>query len=196
MKKLLVLYLSFGFILLSMIMYHGCSELKDDLVTTPGLSVHSAGWLNPSENDFHGKSIANSNWSFNQCITCHGSDFMGGNSGASCFKCHTSGPEACNVCHGSATTIYPPEDLKGNTAIDSIGVGVHNIHLTTDSTIRYAARVECSECHREVTSFSDSNHIINNPDGIAEVVFGPLAKTQIGFIPNPTWVRNTATCSG
>lgn len=197
MKKILVLYLSFGFIFLFMIMYHGCSELKDDLVMSPALGIHPAGWLNPSTADFHGKYIADSNWSFNQCITCHGSNYRGGNSGASCFKCHTSGPEDCNgVCHGGTNVPYPPKALNGDTAISYLGVGVHNMHLTMDSTIRYAARVECNECHIEVTSFSDSNHIINNPDGIAEVVFGTLAKTQIGTIPNPIWSRNTETCSG
>ena len=198
MKKLLVLYLSFGFVFIFMIMYHGCSELKDGLVTAPALSVHSAGWLSPSATNFHGKFIAVSNWSFQQCITCHGSDFMGGNSGASCFKCHTSGPQDCNgVCHGSANAPYPPKALSGDTLVSYLGVGTHNAMLTMDSTIRYAARVECNECHRLVTSFSDSNHIIDNPDGIAEVVFGTLAKTPTGtIVPNPIWVRNTATCSG
>lgn len=198
MKKLLVLYLSFGFIFLFLIMYHGCSELKDDLVTVPVLSVHSAGWLNPSATNFHGQFIADSNWSFQQCITCHGSDFMGGNSGASCFKCHTSGPQDCNgVCHGSANVSYPPKALSGDTSVSYLGVGSHNSMLTMDSTIRYAARVECNECHRLVTSYSDSNHIIDNPDGIAEIVFGTLAKTPTGsIIPNPIWDRNTRTCSG
>ena len=198
MKKIILLYLSLGFVFLFMIMYHGCSELKDDLVTAPALGIHPADWLNPTEEDFHGKYIADSNWSFQQCITCHGSDFRGGNSGASCFKCHTSGPQDCNgVCHGSANAPYPPKALNGETSVTYLGVGSHNAMLTMDSTIRYAARVECNECHRLVTSYSDSNHIIDNPDGIAEVVFGTLAKTPTGtIVPNPTWDRNTATCSG
>ncbi len=198
MKKLLILYLSFGFIFLFMIMYHGCSELKDNLVIAPALGIHPAGWVNPTTADFHGKYIADNKWSLNQCITCHGNDFKGGTSGASCFKCHTSGPQDCNgVCHGSANVPYPPKALNGNTSVSYLGVGTHNAMLTMDSTIRYAARVECTECHRQVTSFSDSNHIGNNPDGIADIVFGTLAKTQTGtIIPNPTWDRNTATCSG
>ena len=196
MKKIILVYLSLGFVFVFMIMYHGCSELKDNLVMSPALGVHPEGWLTVASSNFHGQFISSHNWDLEQCKSCHGSDYMGGNSGKDCFKCHTTGPEACNLCHGSSTTIYPPKALNGDTAISYLGVGVHNMHLTMDSTIRYAARVECNECHVQITSFSDSNHIGNNPDGIAEVVFGTLAKTQIGtVIPNPTWNRNSRTCS-
>ena len=178
-----------------MIIYHGCSELKDDLVMSPELGIHPAGWLTESSDHFHGKIIAYNKWSFENCKMCHGSNYRGGNSGKDCYKCHIRGPEACNLCHGGPTTIYPPKALNGDTAISFIGVGVHNMHLTMDSTIRYAAKVECNECHIQITSFSDSNHIGNNPDGIAEIVFGTLAKTQTTVIPNPTWNRTTKTCS-
>ena len=55
MKKIILVYLSLGFVFIFMIMYHGCSELKDNLVMSPALGVHPEGWLNTSDQLFHGK---------------------------------------------------------------------------------------------------------------------------------------------
>lgn len=194
MKKTLSLYTVFFSLILIFLAYHGCSDIKDNLVTAPFLGIHPQGWITETSSSFHGKYIASNKWDLNLCKTCHGGDYRGGSSVKSCYKCHSQGPENCNVCHGNSSNLYPPEALNGDTSINYIGVGVHASHL---GTTKYSALVNCNECHKSISSFSDSNHIGPNPDGVAEINFGTLSRTSIGggLNPNPTWDRNTATCS-
>ena len=196
MKKQIGLYILFIASLAMMLVYHGCSEIENDLVAPENPGVHGAGWLSRSSANFHGTYIANHKWDLSSCKTCHANDYTGGATGVSCYKCHHQGPEACNVCHGSDGHANPPKALNGDTAISSLGVGVHVAHL--DSTIsRYGATVSCTNgCHTPVSAFSDSSHIGPNPDGIADINFGALARTQLHIhVPNPQWNRNTRTCS-
>jgi predicted CxxxxCH...CXXCH cytochrome family protein len=195
MKKIISFYLSFILVITLALAYQGCSELEDNLVTTGTPGFHGAGWLKPSSENFHGSVIASAKWRFDGCKTCHGTDYRGGNTGTTCYKCHKQGPEHCNVCHGSANYSNPPEALNGDTSATSPRVGAHVKHLDT-SGVRITAVVACSECHRQVTAFADSNHIGPDPDNIAEINFGPLArKTTQGVTPNPEWNRTTLTCS-
>jgi hypothetical protein len=82
-----------------------------------GGSVHPTGW---SDGRVHGAEVmANSATS---CTACHGSDYMGGTSGVSCYTCHdgpgghptgwsrpsvhgaevrANGSESCALCHGA-----------------------------------------------------------------------------------------------
>jgi predicted CxxxxCH...CXXCH cytochrome family protein len=196
MKKITIIYLTilvFGFA----IFIQSCSQVEDNLVTSPSIGIHPAGWLTKSSPNFHGLAISSNKWDFSPCKTCHAPDFRGGSSGASCFKCHPDGPQACNVCHGNPDHSYPPAALNGQTLESYIGVGVHEAHLG-DSTNRFSRGLKCFECHRAFTDFNDTVHI--NPlniDNRAEVVFDTLAKTPTGGItPNPVWDRTTATCSG
>lgn len=78
--------------------------------------------------------------SITNCQSCHGTNFAGGRSGASCNECHTQqgGPAACNTCHG-----MPP------AAANPLGVGNPGAH---DAHSRYA----CTECHNGVR---DLTHI-------------------------------------
>ncbi len=56
-----------------------------------GPSGHpSVGWLDKTNASFHG--LAASTRGLPDCATCHGSDFKGGTSGASCYTCHSTGP--------------------------------------------------------------------------------------------------------
>jgi predicted CxxxxCH...CXXCH cytochrome family protein len=76
------------------------------------------------------------------------------------------------------------------------GVGAHEKHLTSDSTQRNSAAVECVECHTLVMSFADSNHISKDNQTFAKIVFGNLSKTVTdGVTPNPQWNRTTQSCS-
>jgi len=88
------------------------------------------------------------NWAtITSCQSCHGTDFAGGRSGASCNECHTqaNGPAACNTCHGMPPTTTRP---LGNE-----NPGAHSAHS------RYA----CTECHNGVR---DLTHIDNLPGDI------------------------------
>lgn len=196
MKKQIGFYILFMASLVMMLVYHGCSDLETDLVAPESPGVHGAGWLSRSSANFHGTYIANHKWDLSACKTCHANDYTGGATGVSCYKCHQQGPEECTVCHGGNGHANPPKALNGDTAISSLGVGVHVSHL--DATIsRYGATVRCDNgCHTPVIAFSDSSHIGPNPDGIADINFGALAKEQLHIhVPNPQWNRSTGTCS-
>jgi DnaJ-class molecular chaperone len=55
-----------------------------------GAGGHVAGWMEPSQPAFHGNSVAAQGPT--PCRACHGSDYQGGSSGASCYTCHAGGP--------------------------------------------------------------------------------------------------------
>lgn len=106
------------------------------------------------------------------CQSCHGVDFAGGRSGASCKECHVqpAGPAACNTCHGlPPSTTNPLGD--GNP-------GAHYAHT------RYA----CTECHNRVNGL---DHIDILP---ADVAFGDARiSTANGFPASYSSPSNCAT---
>jgi hypothetical protein len=152
---------------------------------------HKAGFSEMSSDDFHGQYIKNAlNWNLAPCQTCHGESYDQAINGVSCKTCHTAtaGPEACNTCHGSLSNIAPPQDLSNNTQNTAIGVGAHQIHITTsDITQVYS----CGMCHTKVNNFDDPNHI--DGTGHAEVIFADLA-TNSGELSS-SWDHNNASCS-
>ncbi|MBL0060702.1 MAG: hypothetical protein IPP40_04235 [bacterium] len=105
------------------------------------------------------------------CQSCHGVDFAGGRSGASCNECHTQqgGPAACNTCHGLPPTLEHP--LQGRNP------GAHYAHS------RYA----CTECHNSVNGLE---HIDTLP---ADVAFGDAHISNAnGF---PASYSNPSNCA-
>ncbi len=164
-------------------------------------SLHAEGWDDPLSDQFHGKSLADDSWDMSGCKSCHGSDYLGGESGKSCMDsgCHSepNGPENCNTCHGNFAAApddtlswAPPADLSGNTSTVFAGVGAHESHLT-DSEILPART--CEDCHILPAAFDAAEHI----DGSlpAEITFGLLANTETDSIPNPLWMHEQSTCS-
>jgi uncharacterized CHY-type Zn-finger protein len=104
-----------------------------------GPSGHpTAGWLDANSQSFHGIRVSQTGIKY--CSACHGSDYLGGISGISCFTCHngpsghpvgwfdedspnfhgrivkTQGTKGCTLCHG--------EDLSGGIS----GVGCAKCH--------------------------------------------------------------------
>ncbi len=195
MKKIILYYGLFTAMLAMFLVYQGCSELDNSVTMAPDIDTHGDGWANPSSNNFHGKYIASTKWNLNQCKTCHGGDYTGGTAGSSCLGCHSGsgGPQNCRLCHGGPGGANPPKALNGDTSVTSLGVGVHASHRNP----QFSASVSCEGCHQDFDGFDDPLHIGPNADGIAEIVFGPLAYDTINgpIRPNPTWDRNAATCS-
>jgi len=175
-----------------------CSDLKTDLpqASTSALSVHPDGWVTTASADFHGNTIRSNKWDMRQCRACHGTQYTGGTSDVSCYKCHNGygGPQNCAVCHGTpGTNAAPPRDLSKNTAKTARGVGAHQIHYLGSSL---AGNTICTECHRwPADVYNDTNHI--DGDGVAEVVFlNPLANLATpGVTPSPTYNSSTMTCA-
>ena len=85
----------------------------------------------------------------------------------------------CSECHGDESSSAPPVDLSGDSEISSPGVGVHRAHLSGGES---GAPVACTECHVVPTTWSDDGHM-DDDDGAAEVVFGPLATAEGSLSP-------------
>jgi len=104
------------------------------------------------------------------------------------------GEGTCHACHGTAASAgAPPADLKGNTAVSAIGVGLHARHLSPG---QFTAAVPCGSCHTVPTAVMDAGHF--EDDLPAEVAFSDRAKGKLQDPTStltPAWDRNSATCS-
>ena len=134
---------------------------------------HPREWMAISNEQFHGNYIRLDGWSMDNCKNCHGGDYKGGTTGASCYNCHKQGPDACNVCHGGGSQNHPPEDLTKNIETSALGVGAHAEHMGLTF-------INCETCHKVPATFDDPDHIDLPP---AEI------KAQWG------WDRNTGACA-
>lgn len=167
--------------------FTGCAELADDpLPSGPAASAHPEGWINSRTDDHHAKAIAADGWNLAECQSCHGADYSGGVVMNSCLTCHDQGPEDCDVCHGGAGQVHPPEDLSGSSDPTSRGVGAHLAHLNTS----LAPSLVCQDCHTMPSSFADPIHI--DGDGRAEVDFGAWAQLNNS---TPSYDPQAASCS-
>lgn len=113
------------------------------------------------------------NWNtISSCQSCHGVDFAGGRSGASCKECHvqSAGPAACNTCHGLPPTAEHP--------LANRNPGAHEAH----------SRYSCRECHNRVR---DLTHIDILPADVAFV--DARISTANGFPASYTNPSNCAT---
>jgi len=166
-----------------------CSDLEDNPLppTGPAAKVHPGGWLVQSDASFHGREIRGASWDMGDCRNCHGSDYAGGISGASCVTCHPGTPEDCDVCHGGAGQAVPPEDTQGNSATSFAGVGAHQAHLSG----AVATALECADCHTVPAAYADPAHI--DGDGRAEVLMGERARGGQG--PEPVYDSGALTCA-
>ncbi|MCA9665010.1 MAG: CxxxxCH/CxxCH domain-containing protein [Myxococcales bacterium] len=101
---------------------------------------------------------------------------------------------ACNACHGSELNNAPPRDTHGSTARTSRGVGAHQAHVVAND--RHGA-IACVVCHVVPTALDSAGHI--DGDGVAEVVFGPIALGSLATPPaalTPTYnAANALRCA-
>jgi len=176
----------------------GCSDLQTSIEQPGSLSIHKEGISKQDSPDFHGKVIRNAGWNMDACHSCHAKDYSGGTAKKSCLTCHsqTSGPEACNTCHGNFAYVNrpaPPRDLSNNTLKTFPGVGAHTAHLYENIS---GATVACNQCHIVPSTLKSPGHI--GADGKAEIVWGDLAKLRgDGVNPNllPVYDSTAYTCS-
>ncbi len=176
--------------LLMTILVISCSELQKDLPTTTSAEpqIHEQGWMDTVSARFHGKAIQNNNWDMRGCRTCHGTDYTGGTSSKSCYKCHVNlaGPENCSTCHG-----FPPPPSTGSYPA---GVEAHQIHLYGRGTYSSYA-VSCQMCHTLPTNVYANGHLNPGVNG-GVVITDPLATLKSGSLtPAPTYNPNTFECT-
>ena len=147
-----------------------------------GISVHTAGVLDPSQSDFHGTAVANSN--LGVCQKCHGEDLSGGAAGVSCFSCHQltlmNPAGACGVCHA-----YPPV------------TGRHEIHVAGGALAKQFA---CSTCHPDHQSgqdhaFSSDGSLRTGPAQVSLSGLAALTPADGTRAGPPAWDANSQTCS-
>ena len=105
--------------------------------------VHARGLLDPASPDFHAKLLRSRNYDFPLCQSCHGMEFDGGKSNASCMTCHEQKPDQCSTCHGASG----PQ------------TGAHQAH-TQAGPIGKA--LDCSECHVVPEKWSSPGHILDD----------------------------------
>ena len=100
----------------------------------------------------------------------------------------------CYGCHGTKSSAgAPAPDLRGNSSISAVTVGLHQAHLTTGT---YRQALPCGTCHVVPKTLKDKGHF--DDDVPAEVVFSTLASGKLrgaGIDLKPTWDRSSATCS-
>lgn len=189
-----------------------CSICHSDVsVTTSEVSCmtchHQSNINTPGNDEFHGNLVRGNQWDMTTCNFCHGTDYAGGNVGKTCLTCHSDTPESCNTCHGSFSNdaiIYPPQDLDNNTDYTSRGVGAHVAHL--NSSTPFGKNLVCTECHIVPDTYDAASHI--DADGVAELVFGELAKLSTNVegnfeydsdvatvVPEPQYDFGTGSCS-
>lgn len=156
--------------------------------TIEATGSHPSGWAGKTQHGYTANLTG-----IGGCKNCHGADLLGGTAGVSCASCHTSAGIAnwdtnCTFCHGNRATgrRSPPVDIQGRNVAGNVSVGRHDTHVGT----ALMAPPACAECHptRTASVITDAAHIDGN--GVAEVAFGPLAKT--GGV-NPTYARASAT---
>lgn len=130
-----------------------CAEERPRPETNVTGRIHPPGILNEDSEAFHGRELARRNYDFALCASCHGEDFRGGRSNASCMDCHDDEPTACATCHRDDTESAP-----------------HRRHRETG--------VECAECHVVPARWEEDGHILRSgvrDEAPAELVFGARA---------------------
>lgn len=136
-------------------------------------AFHGATWSSPAE---HGRAAMTE---LTACAACHGQDLAGGSSGVSCNACHQAAGHAswtsdCTFCHGDRASgrASPPLDTRGRSEVSNVPVGAHAAHVRAT----LATPLTCAACHPSRGDVrTDAAHL--DGDGVAEVVFGALART-------------------
>ena len=146
------------------------------------------------------------------CVTCHGAP-PPSHARSDCATCHPAGSphidgtvqigrtSGCDGCHGSAASPAPPTDLEGNTFTTAIGVGAHQVHLSS-SYLR--GPISCDTCHVVPANVTDPGHLLPSPAPVnAAIGWDHDAQTCTTYchtlnvigLASPRWTTTgTATC--
>ncbi len=156
-----------------------------------GKSGHPAlmDWINPQSPDYHGRVLWESDWDFDRCKQCHGTDLNAGGTARGCQStaCHTApaGIYDCDNCHTTnvTTTFY---DVKNNSSSDSSAVGAHLSHVNGVHGLGLA--VDCNVCHAVPDSVFTTGHL----DESSKINFSGIA---LNGEATPVYDPTDGTCS-
>lgn len=124
------------------------------------------------------------------CVDCHGAVIGPGLAFVDPSRHVNGGVDVvgeCYDCHGTPASFAPPPDLSGEIDVSSIGVGVHQAHLTGGGSSR---PVPCEACHNYPDEVGAVGHL--DPSPYAEVIFGDIAVLRER---QPVWDRDQRSCS-
>lgn len=132
---------------------------------------HPQGFVNPSDEDFHGHALATSGWDFADCARCHGdaNEASGGTTGRSCLTCHTEGPTSCNTCHGNLAS------------------GAHRVHVEGGAILDLV--ISCDQCHVVPTDWRDAGHLF-----LADNTLDTNPRAEVIFDGSGSYDAATYTC--
>jgi hypothetical protein len=119
-------------ILLPVGVFLSCSEDRNAV----NYDVHPVGWTDPHSEGFHGQAAITLEGQ--SCAQCHGSDFLGGESGVSCYQCH-------QYPHPYATAEPPSGHQQLIASLHWNLAECSNCHGTDFSGARTG--ISCRECH-------------------------------------------------
>jgi hypothetical protein len=110
---------------------------------------HQAGYLDATSGNFHGNLLISNKFNLDGCAKCHATDFKGGNTGVSCYNCHS----------------YPhPAGVTDPNSADFHGKIIKSKNFVMD---------ECQNCHGDDFSGKGSNAL--NCRNCHTQAAGPLA---------------------
>jgi predicted CxxxxCH...CXXCH cytochrome family protein len=178
MKKII------GFIFVLAIFLYSCSEKQDAL----DVGTHPEGWNNPQSEIFHAKTVVEAG--SENCQDCHGTDYLGGTSGVSCYQCHGSFPHPVGFAdinspgfHGEFIKVSPVLwDIRSCQSChgEDYSGGAYAPSCTTCHSAEDGPEA-CNTCHGSSTNIAPPQDLSNN-----------TVNTAIGVGAHQTHVATTA----
>lgn len=144
-----------------------------------GPSGHPAGWSDPAQHGAAAKDTPGPGRGLERCRACHGSDFKGIGTAASCFACHATAPHSpapWRIFAGSPST-HRHTDTNSLNAQTCALCHLNNARLVTPVPVPPGATPGCfnnSLCHGNV----GAPHVVPFTD---PALHGPPAKADLTF---------------
>jgi predicted CxxxxCH...CXXCH cytochrome family protein len=140
-----------------------CSEDR----STASYKTHSADWNYPPSAEFHGQQAILS--ASQSCAACHGENFTGGQSGISCYECHSGYPHPAisagspavhaNLIAASEWNLSTCQNCHG---VDFSGGRTHS--SCRDCHVAPAGPAACNTCHGD-PPLNDNGVLQGMPSG-------------------------------
>jgi CxxxxCH...CXXCH motif protein len=167
-KKIKSHVLKITLVLISTILLFACLDERSS-VEVP---THPDGWLDKSSDIFHGKFVEESIVSSENCKTCHGQDYTGGNSEVSCFNssCHNSYPHPAGFADSTSADFHTSfvkqikwdiTQCKSCHGTDYAGAGNQDKNCLTCHT-QVDGPEACNTCHGSAENPAPPRDLSNN----------------------------------
>lgn len=131
-------------------------EGKASCYTCHATFPHKEGWNNPANSGYHGAYLAGKAYKLEECQTCHGSNFQGGDGKAACNTCHASYPHVTGFKNDQNSAQFHGTTLK-SAGYDLSGCSAcHGADFQGGTS-----KQSCFKCH---TSYPHNSAWLNPAD--------------------------------